>query len=56
MYGLRSTRTKLLDVILRSETTKNLLVTRSAEIPRGACPELAKGLRMTKRRFQVDTK
>jgi hypothetical protein len=41
--------TLFLDVILRSPadggTTKNL------EILRGACPELAEGLRMTNRRF-----
>ena len=62
MYELRSTRTKLLGVILRSETTKNLEILRPAQddssFLRGACPacpghgpgELAEGLRMTKRR------
>ena len=51
MYELRSTRSKLLGVILRSETTKNLEILRPAQddssFLRGTCPELAEGLRMT---------
>ena len=54
MYELRSTRTELLGVILRSEKTKNLEILRPAQddssFLRGARPELAEGLRMTKRR------
>jgi len=36
-----------LNVILRSKATKNLIVSGSAEILRGACPEPVEGLRMT---------
>ncbi len=42
-------------VILRSKATKNLIVTGSAEILRGACPEPIEGLRMPWRRFRMDT-
>jgi hypothetical protein len=37
-------------VILRSKATKNHIVTGSAEILRGACPEPVEGLRMTSER------
>jgi hypothetical protein len=39
--------TVFLDVILRSKATKNLIVSGSAEILRGACPEPVEELRMT---------
>jgi hypothetical protein len=46
-------------VILRSPasggTTKNLIVTGSAEILRGVYPEYTEGLRMTWRSFQMGT-
>ena len=46
-------------VILRSPasggTTKNLIATGSAEILHGACPEPVEGLRMTCRRFRMET-
>jgi len=42
-------------VILRSKATKNLIVTGSAEILRGACPEPVEGLRMTWTSFRMDT-
>jgi hypothetical protein len=47
--------TAFMGVILRSKATKNLIFTGSAEILRGACPELAEGLRMTMHRFRMDT-
>jgi hypothetical protein len=47
-----------MDVILRSPansgTTKNLIVAKSAEIPRRACPEPVEGLRMTWKGFRMD--
>jgi hypothetical protein len=42
-------------VILRSKATKNLIVTKSAEILRGACPEPVEGLRMTWSGFRMET-
>ena len=44
-----------LDVILRSDATKNLMVSATAEILRGVHPELAEGLRMTLGSFRMDT-
>jgi hypothetical protein len=43
-------------VILRSKATKNLIVTRSAEILRGVYPEPVEGLSMTWRTFRMDTR
>ena len=48
-------KTAFMGVILRSKATKNLIVTRSAEILRGACPESVEGLRMTWRGFRMET-
>jgi hypothetical protein len=42
-------------VILRSKATKYLIVAKSAEILRGACPEPVEGLRMTGRSFWTET-
>ena len=42
-------------VILRSNATKNLIVTGSAEILRGVYPEAVEGLRMTWRGFRMGT-
>ena len=47
--------TTFMGVILRSKATKNLIVTGSAEILRGVYPEYIEGLRMTWRRFRMDT-
>jgi hypothetical protein len=67
MYELRSTGATFgchseepFDRLRVNSTTKNLEILRPAQddssFLRGACPELAEGLRMTKRRFRVDTR
>jgi hypothetical protein len=51
--------TAFINVILRSPasggTTKNLIVTGSAEILRGVYPEYTEGLRMTWRSFRMES-
>jgi hypothetical protein len=56
LLGSAHLETAFMGVILRSKATKNLIVTRSAEILRGVYPEPVEGLRMTWRTFRMDTR